>query len=157
MRRGCCSLKTRPQPPHGNRPFGGAATCIGRRHPRSPVRRSYVYAAMRISGAADPTRLLLILARQAAPAKWSPPPPQGTAPTATDSALPQARWMRSTTPLCGQAHGNRRGHRRAPVKKRGAPSSGTRRCGDPSWWPNRPHGLRRGLPLLQVPHDDGFP
>ncbi len=39
-------------------PFGGAATCIGGaiRDPLSG--RSYVYAAMRVTGAADPTRLL---------------------------------------------------------------------------------------------------
>ena len=51
-------------------PFGGAATCIGGaiRDPLSG--RSYVYQAMRVTGAGDPTRSRFRdAARQAAPAK----------------------------------------------------------------------------------------
>ena len=104
-------------------PFGGAATCIGGciRDPLSG--RSYVYQAMRVTGAADPTvpvsetlegklpqRKLVTTAAAATPGRpltgpcpascpsgRSPrPPPRATPPTATRSAWPPARWMRST-------------------------------------------------------------
>ena len=80
-------------------PFGGAATCIGGaiRDPLSG--RSYVYQAMRVTGAGDP----LVPVSETLPGKL----PQrklvttaaaGYPPTATRSAWPPARWMRFTIP-----------------------------------------------------------
>ena len=74
-------------------PFGGAATCIGGaiRDPLSG--RSYVYQAMRVTGAADPTvPVSQTLRGQAAPAQARDhAPPPATPPTATRSAWPPAR------------------------------------------------------------------
>ena len=86
-------------------PFGGAATCIGGaiRDPLSG--RSYVYQAMRVTGAGDP----LVPVSQTLPGKL----PQRklvttaaagySAPTATRSAWPPVRWMRSITPAMWQS------------------------------------------------------
>ena len=68
-------------------PFGGAATCIGGciRDPLSG--RSYVYQAMRVTGAADPTvPVSETLEGKLPSANWSPPPPPVIPPTATRSA-----------------------------------------------------------------------
>ena len=93
-------------------PFGGAATCIGGaiRDPLSG--RSYVYQAMRVTGAA--TRWTPVdrdHARQAAPAQAGHrPPPRAIPPTATRSALPPVMVARAVPPrLRRQAHGDRRG------------------------------------------------
>ena len=79
-------------------PFGGAATCLGGaiRDPLSG--RAYVYQAMRVTGAGDPTApALRNPAGQAAAAQAVPRPPrQAIPPTATRSALPPALCTRST-------------------------------------------------------------
>ena len=79
-------------------PFGGAATCIGGciRDPLSG--RSYVYQAMRVTGAADPTvPVSETLEGKLLSASSSPPPPPVIPPTATRSAWPPVRWTKSTT------------------------------------------------------------
>lgn len=73
-------------------PFGGAATCIGGciRDPLSG--RSYVYQAMRVTGAADPTVPVPKRLRASSPSVSSSPPPRpATPPTATRSVWPPAR------------------------------------------------------------------
>ena len=68
-------------------PFGGAATCLGGaiRDPLSG--RTYVYQAMRVTGAADPTvSVNETLKGQASPEKdWCAVQPTATALTATRS------------------------------------------------------------------------
>ena len=81
-------------------PFGGAATCIGgaiRDPPVRPQLRLSGHAGHRRGGPPGPGQR--DPARQAAPsASWSPPRRRAIPPTATRSAWPPARWMRSTTP-----------------------------------------------------------
>ena len=78
-------------------PFGGAATCVGGaiRDPLSG--RSYVYQAMRVTGAADPT----VPVADTIPGKLPQRKLVTTAaipPTATRSAWPRARCTSCTTP-----------------------------------------------------------
>ena len=81
-------------------PFGGAATCIGGaiRDPLSG--RSYVYQAMRVTGAADPPVPVSDTLPGKLPAAQARDHRRGglLAPTATRSAWPPARWTSSTTP-----------------------------------------------------------
>ena len=92
-RTGCCMFKNETHNhPTEIEPFGGAATCLGGaiRDPLSG--RSYVYQAMRVTGAGDPTAPLYRDARRAScrSASCARPPPQAIPPTATRSALPPA-------------------------------------------------------------------
>ena len=79
-------------------PFGGAATCIGGRHPGSPVRPGLClsgHAHHRLRRSPGPHER--DPGGQAAPsASWPPPPPPATPPTATRSAWPPA-WSTSST------------------------------------------------------------
>ena len=80
-------------------PFGGAATCIGGciRDPLSG--RSYVYQAMRVTGAADPTvPVSETLEGKLPQRKLVTTAAAGIPPTATRSAWPPVRWTKSTTP-----------------------------------------------------------
>ena len=81
-------------------PFGGAATCIGGaiRDPLSG--RSYVYQAMRVTGAADPLKPVSPRRCPAScpSASWSPPLLPVTPATATRSALPPARSLNCIIP-----------------------------------------------------------
>ena len=79
-------------------PFGGAATCIGGciRDPLSG--RSYVYQAMRVTGAADPTVPVSETLEASSPsASSSPRRLRAIPPTATRLVWPPARSTRSTT------------------------------------------------------------
>ena len=137
-------------------PFGGAATCIGGaiRDPLSG--RGYVYQAMRVTGAADPTQ------------------PGGK--DATRASCPSARLV--TTAAAGyssygnqiglatglveeiyhpgyaaKAHGDRRGHRRGSCARTCAVrSSRSGRRGGAAGRTHRPRRLRRRDGLQQVPH-----
>ena len=81
-------------------PFGAArppASAAASMHPLSG--RSYVYQAMRVTGAADPTVPVSGRRRGRSPQrKLRPPPPPATAPTATRSVWPPVRSTTSTTP-----------------------------------------------------------
>ena len=101
-------------------PFGGAATCLGGaiRDPLSG--RSYVYQAMRVTGAADP----LLPVEQTMKGKL----PQRKIVT-TAAARIQLLWQPDwsgyracnrnlPSGICGKAHGNRRGSRRGSAGKR---------------------------------------
>ena len=86
-------------------PFGGAATCIG-----GAIRDPAVRPQLRLSGHArhrrrrPPQAGQRDLARQAAPAQAGDAPlPPAIPPTATRSASPPVRWMRSTTPAMWQS------------------------------------------------------
>jgi phosphoribosylformylglycinamidine synthase len=101
-------------------PFGGAATCLGGciRDPLSG--RSYVYQAMRVTGAGDPAHPLLRNPPRQAPAEENLPGrrPRLLRPTATRSASPPARSRSLSPRLRRQTHGNRRGRRRRPALAR---------------------------------------
>ena len=103
-------------------PFGGAATCLGERF-RDPLSgRTYVYQAMRVTGAADPT----VPAGQTLKGKL----PQKTLTrgaakgySSYGNQIGLAYGLREgdlSSQLCGQAHGDRRGHGR-----------GAQACGHP--------------------------
>ena len=79
-------------------PFGGAATCIGGciRDPLSG--RSYVYQAMRVTGAADPLKPVSETMPGKLPQRKLVTPPPVIPRMATRSVLPPVRWTRSTTP-----------------------------------------------------------
>lgn len=73
-------------------PFGGAATCLGGciRDPLSG--RSYVYQAMRVTGAGDPAHLFPRLCRASFPSGRLPlKQPKGTVPMATRSVSLQGK------------------------------------------------------------------
>ena len=112
-------------------PFGGAATCIGGaiRDPLSG--RSYVYQAMRVTGAGDP----LVPVSETLPGK-----------------LPQRKLVTTAAPrLCGQADGDRRGGGRDPGLPCPARVPRPRRRHCPAGRPHRPRRHRRRYRLLQGP------
>ena len=133
-------------------PFGGAATCIGGaiRDPLSG--RSYVYGAMRVTGAADPLKPV----SETLPGKL---PQRKLVTTAAAGYASYGNQIGLATGIVDEppglrckAHGDRRGHRRRPGGEcaPGVPSG--RGCGHP---PGRTHWarrLRRRHRLLQVPH-----
>ncbi len=96
-------------------PFGGAATCLGGaiRDPLSG--RTYVYQAMRVTGAADPT------ARERHPGRQAAPEEAGAGGCSRIQLLrqPDRSCYRGgqgnlSSRLCGQAHGDRRCLRCSP-------------------------------------------
>ena len=135
-------------------PFGGAATCIGGaiRDPLSG--RAYVYQAMRVTGAADPTRPV----EETIPGKL----PQRRLVTTAASGIqllrqpdrPGDRPGRGDLPsrLRRQAHGDRRGDRRGAGAERAPRGARAGRRGTPA---RRAHGarwLRRRDGFEQVAH-----
>ena len=92
-------------------PFGGAATCLGGaiRDPLSG--RTYVYQAMRVTGAADPTRPLSETLHGKLPQKKIvTEAATATAPTKSDRSGYRLCKGDLSSRLCGQAHGDRRGY-----------------------------------------------
>ena len=134
-------------------PFGGAATCIGGaiRDPLSG--RTYVYQAMRVTGAADP----LAPVADTIPGKL-PQRKLVTTAAAGYSFLRQpdrpghGPGGRDVSPgLRGQASGDRRGGGRGPGRERapGVPGPGRHDCA--AGRPHRPRRLRRRHRQLQGP------
>ena len=80
-------------------PFGGAATCLGGciRDPLSG--RSYVYQAMRVTGAGDPRQVVQdTLVGKLPQRKLRPVQPKATAPMATRSALQRVKSRNTIIP-----------------------------------------------------------
>ena len=135
-------------------PFGGAATCIGGaiRDPLSG--RSYVYGAMRVTGAADPLKPVSQTIKGKLPqrklvttaaAGYSSYGNQiGLATGIVERNLPRR--------ICRKAHGNRRGHSRRPRGKCQKRTPRPRRyCNNA----RRSYGtrrLRRSHRFFQIPH-----
>ena len=105
-----------PQPsrPRSSRSAARPPASAVRSATRCPA-ATYVYQAMRVTGAGDPTRTAVLR-----PSKGKLPQrkivtrplPRATPPTATRSALPPAIVHEIIPPgLCGKAHGDRRGSR----------------------------------------------
>ncbi len=113
-------------------PFGGAATCIGGaiRDPLSG--RAYVYGAMRVTGAADPTRPV----SETIPGKL----PQRKLVTTAAAGYPR---------LCGQADGDRRGHRGGAGRERPPGMPGSRGYRNPPGRFHRPGRHRRRDRIIQ--------
>ncbi len=122
-------------------PFGGAATCIGGaiRDPLSG--RSYVYQAMRVTGAGDPLKPVAETMPGKLPQRKLVTDRRGGLFLLRQPDRPCHRSGRRAVPprLRRQAHGDRRGCRRDP----GQPMSAARcpsprRCGHPAGRPHRP-------------------
>ncbi len=123
-------------------PFGGAATCVGGaiRDPLSG--RSYVYQAMRVTGAADP----LVPVSETIPGKLPQRKLVTTAAAGYSSYGNQiglaTGQVHEVVPsrLCRQAHGDRSGGRRDSRGSRASRDARPGRCGGAA---GRPHGPRR--------------
>ena len=136
-------------------PFGGAATCLGGaiRDPLSG--RSYVYQAMRVTGAGDPTVPLSETLEDKLPQRKLVHRPRlrATPPTATRSAWLPVRYTRSTTrAMWPSAWRSARLSARLRLENviREVPAAGRHRY--PARRQDRPRRLRRRDRLLQDAH-----
>ena len=119
-------------------PFGGAATCIGGciRDPLSG--RSYVYQAMRVTGAADPTvPVSETLEGKLLSASSSPPPPPVIPPTQPDRPGHRSGGRNLPPDMC-QAHGGRCGCGRDSGRSCTPRNPGSGRQGHPARRAYRP-------------------
>ena len=113
-------------------PFGGAATCVGGADPRPLVGPQYVYQAMRLTGAADPTVPVSETLEGKLPQRSSSPPPQRAIPPTSnqDRSCNGSGQRAVSSGLRRQAHGNRRRGGRHP----GRPRCVARRLLRGDWW-----------------------